>query len=91
MWLDNFPVMEGLGQFSDYVERPLFVDVGGGFGHQDQAFMHKFPELKGRIVVQDTSVTVAEAKPIEGIEFLEHDFFKLQPESCKFAKIYYTL
>jgi demethylsterigmatocystin 6-O-methyltransferase len=86
-WLDNFPVEKDLGEFPTKPEDVLFVDVGGAFGQQAAAFRHAFPNLPGRIIVQDLPVTLMSAKPIESLEFVAHDFHKPQP--IKGAKIYY--
>lgn len=71
--------------------RALFVDVGGGGGHQCFEFREAFPDRKGRLVVQDTDVMVGmidkgEAGKID-LEPMAHDFFTPQP--VKGAKVYY--
>jgi demethylsterigmatocystin 6-O-methyltransferase len=86
-WIDTFPIEEALGEFPTSPDMVLFVDVGGGFGQQAGAFKEKFSALAGRVVVQDIPVTLSSAKPIDGIEFVAHDFFLPQP--VKGAKIYY--
>jgi demethylsterigmatocystin 6-O-methyltransferase len=67
--------------------QPLLVDVGGGFGQQASSFKNRFPNLPGRLVVQDIPETLDRAPPAEGIEFMAHDFFTSQ--SLKGAKFYY--
>jgi demethylsterigmatocystin 6-O-methyltransferase len=86
-WIDTFPVEEALGEFPVSLDQGLFIDVGGGFGQQAIAFKQNFPALIGRVVVQDIPVTLSNAKPVDGIEFVAHDFFLPQP--IKGAKIYY--
>ncbi|KAL2850673.1 S-adenosyl-L-methionine-dependent methyltransferase [Aspergillus pseudoustus] len=34
----------------------MFVDVGGSYGHELQAFMRRFPHLRGRFILQDLAV-----------------------------------
>lgn len=63
---------------------PLFVDVGGAMGQQSIFFKIAYPDLQGRVIVQDQAQVVSqiEATPLpgfEGIEAMAHDFFKPQP------------
>ncbi len=62
-------------------ERPLFVDVGGGSGHQTAAFKERFPNLPGRVILQDLPEPVEDAKAVVpgDVERMAHDFFKPQP------------
>lgn len=62
----------------------LFVDIGGSRGHQSIAVRQPYPDLPGRIIVQDIPRVVAEvtANPLPGfenIEIIEHDRFTPQP------------
>ena len=86
-WIDSYLVEKEIGSFSAKPEKPILVDVGGGFGQQAIAFKNKFPNLLGRIIVQDIAATLDQAKPINGIEFMMCDFF--QPQPIKDAKFYY--
>lgn len=86
-WIDSYPVVAEIADFTAAPESALLVDVGGGFGQQAVAFKNKFPELKGRIVVQDIPETLARAPKVDVIELEAHDFFKEQP--IKGAKFYY--
>ena len=85
-WFDFFPVDAKLG-ITD-ASQTLLVDVGGGIGHDIIAFKKKFPDLRGKLVVQDLAVVVEAVKDLPaGIEAVSHDFFKPQP--VKGAKAYY--
>ncbi|OJI99513.1 hypothetical protein ASPVEDRAFT_125078 [Aspergillus versicolor CBS 583.65] len=86
IWVDHFPVLEQLGDFPS-AEKTLMVDIGGGFGQQSKALRAKFPELPGKVIVQDIPQTLAAAQPAEGVELVEHNFFKPQP--IHGAKFYY--
>ena len=57
----------------------MFVDVGGGKGHETLELRKKFPNLPGRMIVQDRPEVIREITDKEGMEAQEHDFFKLQP------------
>jgi demethylsterigmatocystin 6-O-methyltransferase len=88
-WTSSYPVMDHVGSFTANPDSALLVDIGGGFGQHSIAFKNKFPDLSGRVVVQDlpsTLVHVPTPKP-KGIEFLEYDFFT--PQTIRGAKFYY--
>jgi len=40
-------------------ETPLLVDIGGGMGHDIEAFHRKFPQPKGKLVLQDLPSVIA--------------------------------
>jgi demethylsterigmatocystin 6-O-methyltransferase len=86
-WVSSYPAQDVVGNFKPADESALLVDVGGGFGQHSVAFKKKFPELPGRIVVQDVPSTLAHAPAVDGIEFQAHDFFTPQP--IRGAKFYY--
>lgn len=77
-WLDVFPVEEMLGHNAG-PETPLFVDVGGGIGHQCAALKSRFPSLPGRVILQDLPQTLPQAIPTPGVEATAHDFWTPQP------------
>ena len=62
-------------------EKPLFVDVGGGSGHQTAAFKKEYPNLPGRVILEDLPEPVEDAKDVvpADVERIAHDFFKPQP------------
>ncbi|GME33716.1 hypothetical protein COCVIDRAFT_35854 [Neofusicoccum parvum] len=85
-WLDVFPFSEHLKVRDPH--RVLFVDVGGGHGHQCKGILEKYPFLSGRIVLEENDAGALEsAKSIEGVEVLQHDFMK--PQVVKGARVYY--
>lgn len=77
-WLSVYPVREETAGLTD-PERPLYVNVGGGIGHQCAQFKEKYPDIPGRVVLQDLPSTVDQALPTPGVENLAHDFFQPQP------------
>ncbi|KAG6355036.1 hypothetical protein INS49_004117 [Diaporthe citri] len=84
-WLSVYPVeTEAAGKPA---EQPLYVDIGGGIGHQCKQFKEKFPDLPGRVVLQDLPHSIARAFPTPGVENMAHDFFTPQPVLG--AKFYY--
>lgn len=60
-------------------ERPFFVDVGGGHGHQCIQLGKKYPNLLGRLVLQDLPEAVNKLSPIDGVQVEAYDFFQEQP------------
>ncbi|KAJ5735535.1 O-methyltransferase B [Penicillium malachiteum] len=84
-FLDVFPVLEKATDLTP--ERALFVDIGGGIGQQAIAFKEKYPQLEGRVIVQDITLATADAIQHPGVEAMAYDFFSPQP--IKGAKSYY--
>ncbi|KAL9086805.1 MAG: hypothetical protein Q9165_006952 [Trypethelium subeluteriae] len=86
-WMSVFPFEQELG---DWRDKPVFVDIGGGLGQQCMALKSKFPNLTGKIVLQDLPQTVKHVASIEGVEIQAQDFF--EPQVVKGeprAKFYY--
>ncbi|KAK6000901.1 hypothetical protein QM012_002984 [Aureobasidium pullulans] len=84
-WLDMYPFKEAA--MSTPPGKPLFVDVGGGFGHQSIALREKVLDAPGRIILQDIPATLQHAISHPGVEIMEQDFFK--PQQVREASIYY--
>ncbi|KAH6668493.1 hypothetical protein B0J14DRAFT_675301, partial [Halenospora varia] len=51
-WLD---VVDFVNEFASVTspETILFVDIGGGNGHQCEELFNRYPDLKGRVVLED--------------------------------------
>ncbi|KAI1208247.1 S-adenosyl-L-methionine-dependent methyltransferase [Annulohypoxylon truncatum] len=80
---DAFDIKDEIGQNSTD-STILFVDVAGASGHQCVAFKQRYPELPGRIILQDRPEVIQQVKssPLPGFERIEaqpHDIFKPQP------------
>ena len=58
---------------------PLFVDIGGGIGHQCLALRKRLPNVPGRVIFQDLLPVIAQAIQVEGVEPMVHDFMSEQP------------
>ncbi|KAI1803416.1 S-adenosyl-L-methionine-dependent methyltransferase [Daldinia bambusicola] len=76
-WLSVYPVGAETARWP--ADRPLYVNVGGGVGHQCAQFKEKYPNLKGRIILQDLPHSVAEALPTPGVENMAYNMFEPQP------------
>ncbi|KAG5742681.1 hypothetical protein H9Q70_014582 [Fusarium xylarioides] len=90
-WLSVLPLDDEIKswQASD-PDRVLFVDIGGGMGHQCIRLRDKYPDVPGRVILQDMPITVGRIpKPMpHGIEAMPYNFDEPQP--IKDAKFYYT-
>ncbi len=64
-------------------EDVIFVDVGGGNGSQCAALKKAFPDLQGRIILQDRPAVLEKALKVEGMESMAHDFHTEQPIHSK--------
>ena len=80
-WLSVFPVEQEVSSWSAEPDKALFVDVGGGVGPQCLAFKTKYPNLPGRVILEDIPQTLEHASPIEGVDFLVQNFF--EPQAIK--------
>lgn len=85
-WLDVVDVCAAASS-AGAPEKPVFVDVGGGLGHQSARLVNRFPELKGRVVLQDKDTTVQLAGRLDGVDCRAHDFFAEQ--TVRGADFYY--
>lgn len=65
---------------ADADDKPVLVDIGGGTGHELIHLATHYPELRGKLVIQDMPVVVQGITSLpSGIEAVEHDFFAPQP------------
>ena len=80
-WLAVHPVeAETRGWAAD---APVFVNVGGGIGHQCAEFKARYPNVPGNVILQDLPEVIAQALATPGVENMAHDFFKPQPVKGK--------
>lgn len=80
-WFDFFPVEEKLGGVA-HESDVLLVDVGGSQGGDTIAFQKQFPQVRGRLVLQDLPIVIEAIQEGElpaGIEAQGYDFFEAQP------------
>lgn len=89
-WLDWFPLDEvALHGFDKSKSEYMFVDVGGGKGHESEAVIKKYSEsMSGKVVLQDLPFVIEDITELDSrIERLPHDFTKPQP--IKTARTYF--
>ena len=85
-WGDWFPIQEQILVGADKnPERALLVDIGGGRGHDLMLFQKRFPDVPGKLVLEDLPSVIDEATPeldACGIQSVKYDFFK-EPNPVK--------
>jgi hypothetical protein len=70
--------------------RALMVDIGGSTGHDSITFRNAFPDLPGKVVLQELPMTINALPkdfPTNLVEPQAHDFYTPQP--VKGAKAYF--
>ncbi|KAL9107354.1 MAG: hypothetical protein Q9227_007719 [Pyrenula ochraceoflavens] len=92
-WEKNHPVL-GIFPFENLLQgnsphRPLMVDVGGGRGRSLLTVRKAYPELKGEMILQDTTDMLDNISPSELPEVtkMPHDFFTKNP--VRNAQVYW--
>ncbi|KFA45947.1 hypothetical protein S40293_07288 [Stachybotrys chartarum IBT 40293] len=85
-WLTVYPVEQETKGWDG--ERPVYINIGGGIGHQCAQFKDKHPNVPGRVILQDLPHSIEKALPTPGVENMVHNFFEPQP--IKGAKFYFT-
>lgn len=78
--VDGFDNGQGGDGDGDGEGAVLLVDVGGSTGHDLMDFCAAYPDLPGRLVLQDLPVVLKNAGRLDPrIDVVEHDFFTAQP------------
>ena len=91
-WLDWFPVEEEVVKGLERDEKAVtVVDVGGGLGHELLGLRKKYPELPGRLVLQDLPETIKGVPETRVFEPTVHDFFTPQPVKGKCVLVQFTI
>ena len=84
VWLDSFDFeSECLSGLELDTEDPVFVDIGGGIGHQCQLLKDRYPVMQGRMILQDTLPVIQQALSVPGLEKMPYDFWNPQPVKGK--------
>ena len=78
-WLDFFPLEEEFRLCSRGGNEVMFVDVGGGLGHEIQEIRSRHSNIPGRMILQDLSVNIDQVGTTATMEAMVHDFFTPQP------------
>ncbi|RYP65821.1 hypothetical protein DL771_008122 [Monosporascus sp. 5C6A] len=90
-WLDFYPIKQELlpGFDAEDPDAVFMVDVGGSVGHEIQAVKRRYPDIPGRMVLQDVPATIARVVLENGMEAMSHDFFTPNPIKAIGARAYY--
>jgi demethylsterigmatocystin 6-O-methyltransferase len=87
-WLDQIAFDQEFAQTSPSTpDTILFVDIGGGIGHQCTTIAKKYPNLIGRIILEDQPQVLALSVVAERIEKIPYDYLTVQPIQGKIAPI----
>lgn len=89
-WFDRLNVNEMILTGADQKDSDavLLVDIGGGEGHDLQAFHRAFPNAHGKLILQDLPPVIQNIKQLDDVIIRQvHDFFTPQP--VKGARTYY--
>ena len=82
-WMDPgfYPVQQQLIDGTTIGDQDvLLVDIGGSFGHDLLDFRRKWPDVPGRLVLQDLPEVVASVQNLDpSIDVMGYDFFTEQP------------
>ena len=78
-WLDIFPAGSRFEAIAAKEDAVLLVDVGGNKGHDLMLFKERFPDIRGRLVLEDLPEATKNVAPSEGIKIFPYDFFTPQP------------
>lgn len=76
-WLSVYPFGQEINQSGP--DDMVFVDVGGGFGHQCLDLRKRYPNLQGRVILQDLEHPIGGRLEYASVEGMVHDAFKTQP------------
>ncbi|KAL2756635.1 hypothetical protein ACRALDRAFT_1075525 [Sodiomyces alcalophilus JCM 7366] len=85
-WLTVYPVEEETRGWD--ASRPVYVNIGGGIGHQCAQFKERYPNIPGQVILQDMPHSIAKALPTPGVDNVAHNFFEPQP--VRGAKFYFA-
>lgn len=80
-WFDVFPAARRLPAVAGGSGAATIVDVGGGQGIEMVRFCRRYPDFKGKLIIQDLPETLAglQKNEFRQIEYMPHDFFTEEP------------
>ena len=76
-WLSVYPIEEETKGWNP--TGLVYVNIGGGIGHQCADFKRHFPHVPGRVILQDLPHSIDKAMSTPGVENMVHNFFEPQP------------
>lgn len=86
-WLDPgfYPIERLLNGFNQAEDSVLLVDVGGSVGNELQALIQRYPEVPGRLILEDLPEVIDQIHDLDKrIEPIAHNFNDEQPIKCEY-------
>ncbi|KAF7946517.1 hypothetical protein EAE96_009514 [Botrytis aclada] len=74
MWMSLYPIESETKELDP--KAPLLVDIGGNIGHNCVHFKTMFPNIPGRIILQDLPENIEAALSTPGVEPVVYNFFE---------------
>lgn len=82
-WLSVYPVEEETKTWNP--NDAVYVNIGGNIGMQNAEFKTRYPDVPGRVILQDRPENIAKAMRTPGVENIAYDFFTPQPIQGMYA------
>ena len=88
-WFNFYPVDDRLVRpWKAEADSSFLVDIGGGVGHDLIKFYHRYPNVPGKLVLQDRPSALESITNLPpAISSMAHDFFT--PNPIRGARVYY--
>ena len=87
-WFEIYPLKSQLFAGSEQDNESVFlVSVAGGNGRDISGLRTRFPDLPGRLVLQDLPQTFNDLLPVDDIEMMPHDMFTEQPIKGRYSLV----
>ena len=77
-WVNIYPTEQLVQDKEDRQLEVVLVDVGGGIGHDINAFQRKHRMQSGKLILQDSAKVLKQAKVEPNVDVMPHDFFRPQ-------------
>ena len=82
-WIPGFELLDReaskiTAKASGASEKKFLVDVGGGWGIQCRQLLQKYPNLHGRLILEDLPEAIDKLEPIDGVTVLAQNALKEQ-------------
>lgn len=81
-WFDTYPIQRLMEGAVNHPEAVFLVDIGGNQGHDLERFHAGYPELPGRLILQDLP-KIINSVDRPGIENVAYSFLDPQPIKSK--------
>ena len=93
-WFEKYPAAERLdiqdsSEYEGMNDRPLIVDVAGGYGQDLVNFRRTHPDVKGRMILEELQETLGALKvPPLDVQCVPYNFFTPQPIRGKSSQMW---